>query len=177
MTDLLQSPFGLDGTLFGSSRSRSRPASTPTYIPAGTLFGDEFSPAVAQTRVDVGSFTAPWMQSFERDVNRLATLRRNWDTYGGAPLREKAVLKTLELLTGLGFEGPAPWLSPTPDGGLHLEWNQHGIEVSLDVDDSGSLEVVLERDGVLTEWTTTTWDRDDRRLADALAQIAGACSA
>lgn len=177
MTDLLQIPFGLDGTLFGSSRSRSRPASTPAYIPAGTLIGDELSPPIAQWRVDVGSFASPWMQSFERDVNRLATLRGNWDTYGGVPLQEKAVLNALKLLSSLGFDGPAPSLSPTPDGGLHLEWNHHGVEISLDIDDSGSLEVILERDGVLSEWTTTTSGRGDGRLVDALAQITGACRA
>lgn len=145
-------------------------------MPVGSLVGGELSLTSAKRHLDVGSFfSASWMRNFERDVNRLASLRTNWDSYSGAPLQEKAVLKALELLTALEFTGPAPWLSPTPDGGIHLEWNENDLELTLDIDSTGTIEVVADYDnGELQEWTANVWDRDDERIAVALARISDA---
>lgn len=68
----------------------------------------------------------------------LAILPANWDSYGGSPINPKAVEKAKTILLealAMGGEGiPLPFIAPSPDGGLELEWTtSSGKELMLEI--------------------------------------------
>ncbi len=165
--------FDLRSTLSGAGVYRSsltsvcRISSSDT-APLGSLTRDQMSDRPSW-HLEVGDGVAPWMKVFERDVNRIATYGSNWDSYGGEPLREKATLRAVELLTSLDFGGPAPWVSPSPDGYLHVEWQRGAYALELEVDDVGDVEVVVDDGVTVDEWRTSSLGDD--RLRSALQRI------
>lgn len=60
----------------------------------------------------------------------------NWDSYGGLPLSDRharIAWRFLELV--MGDELPLPDFVPLPDGGLQLEWDANGAQLSFTSED------------------------------------------
>ena len=170
MTQLdVRSPVDpLAGTL---SRGRVIPAtSTNTAAVTGiwaSLRSGEM-PREVEVEVELGT-GASWLQVMIGDINRIAQLPQNWDSYGGERLKEKAARCSIELLQRLEFGGPAPWVSPTPDGDVHLEWTRSGIGLELEISDTGDVNVLVDCDGSIREWTTGPFGDDE--LQSLLRQV------
>lgn len=74
-------------------------------------------------------------QAVER-IRKLAKLERGWDGYGGDPPTEEAIKTTATLLSDTSklTHGllKIPFIAPSPDGGLALEWElDSGAELML----------------------------------------------
>jgi hypothetical protein len=82
--------------------------------------------------------SAPMPPELSERLNRLATLPQNWDSYGAVPMHPKTMNRVrsvlLEILA-LGGEGlPLPFIAPSPDGGIELEWKTtSNKELMLDI--------------------------------------------
>lgn len=170
MTDLGALPVvdPLDGTLYCSQRHGRSIYWPPTQaFSAGTLTAAR---VVTPTEFILLDEAAPaWLQIMVDDINQAATLPRNWDSYGAERLQVKSAIRAIELLDRMGFGGPAPWVAPTKDGGLHMEWVRHDLGLELEVTQEGGVSVVLEQVGEITEWDTSEFG--DERLREALRLV------
>lgn len=167
MTDLGVRPpaDALKGTLYGAKH-----VGVPVTggIVQGTLTATHLCPQVEYTIIEPDG-APPWLQVMVADINRVAQLPPGWDSYGADQLQLKAAIHALELLERMDFGGPAPWVSPSKDGGLHLEWDRGGVGLELEVTDHGDVDVVFEVDGDISEWTTSSLG--DEQLRAVLSQI------
>ena len=75
--------------------------------------------------------------SLEQYLDRfseISSLPRNWDSYGAEPVNRRtlvyAVKVFLTLMEGRTIE---PFITPTPDGGISIEWSagQRGLDVEI----------------------------------------------
>ena len=156
---------GIVGTLHG----RWVRAVPPADLGRGTLTDDTPMPDVWELPID--GVIAPWLEVLINDINNLALLPEGWDSYGGAPLSQKAALHAVEFLERVDFVGPAPWISPTPDGMLHLEWTYPTLGLELEISDHGDVDVLLNAgDGDLEEWRSSSLGDDDR-LKELLSRL------
>lgn len=93
-------------------------------------------------------------------VKELLSLQKNWDSYGGEPVKQEAVEDTFNLLGNLGvFDGVVemPQMFATPNGNIQLEWVSIARDVEVQrigrnlwelyVDD---LEIAEEIEGVIS---------------------------
>lgn len=89
-------------------------------------------------------------------VDVLADLRKlgpNWNSYGALPPTERA-LKIAETMTT-----NAPWICPTNDGGVQIEWHCNGfdIEIRTQPDQASAPEIFVgEADRAPSTVSTTT---------------------
>jgi hypothetical protein len=105
------------------------------------------------------------------DLQRLAALRRGWDSYGAQPLRASTVARTVTHLHSilLREDIPAPTLVPTRSGGLQLEWHRRGIDIEIVVPPSGPIEMLFidPEEGVELEADSI----DEVRIVSALQRV------
>ena len=65
-------------------------------------------------------------------ISGLACLKPGWDSYGADPIAPESIAAALKLLNEAERRQlPSPWVCPTPDGGVQLEWwvGSRGFEV------------------------------------------------
>ena len=157
--------------MFGSSRSsrcfRREPVGDAS---TGWLTTEQMAPPAPETwELEVDSFAPPWLEVLVLEINRLSRLPVDWDSYGAARLERKAAEFAIMLLGHMRFGGPAPWVSPTSDGGLHLEWGHEGFGVEVEVSKDGDVEVLVDDHGTMTEWGSTVFG--DPELTAALERV------
>lgn len=72
-------------------------------------------------------------QEVREKIDHLKTLEKDWDSYGGDPI-------TLEALTNIEplVKLEPYFVSPTPDGGLGLEWQHPTWHLEVGVEPDGS---------------------------------------
>ena len=81
-------------------------------------------------------------------LRELLKLPNNWDSYG-APCISEVALKTAESLLrrafiSVGSELPVPFVSPTLDGGVGMEWKlESGKELLLEIEPDSSVSYLL----------------------------------
>ena len=81
-------------------------------------------------------------------LNTLAQLPQNWDSYGAPPISDSAIQEAKSVLlkacTPRGFELPLPFVSPTGEGGIGMEWKlESGKELLLEVSSNAEVSYLL----------------------------------
>lgn len=99
----------------------------------------------------------------------------DWNGHGAKPLQREAMALGVRVLGSLlhGTEHrPFPWIVPTFRGGLQFEWHQAGVDLDVDIDPNGSVEVVFTHHTDQKEWdgTLTERERDVHAVLDRLAR-------
>lgn len=87
------------------------------------------------------------------EMEKLLTLRRGWNSYDASPIMPSAVNSALGLLIRVGWKGPLPSVSPTPFGGVQLEWGTDDQAVELEFLPSGAVSILLDIDGQVHEYS------------------------
>lgn len=67
-------------------------------------------------------------------LKELLSLQKNWDSYGGDPVKSEAVEDTFNLLGNLGVfddESKMPQIFATPNGNIQLEWVSNAKDIEL----------------------------------------------
>src|SRR5581483_3960030 len=169
MTDLAMKPFDDRASIYGSTALMVDAGSAAVVSVSLT---EDFLRHPAQVwEIRLPRAAAPWLAVMVNEINGLAYLDHDWDSYGAQPLSEKAARFAVDLLENVRFGGPAPWVSPTNEGGLHLEWGSvAGIGLEVEVDADGGVGVLFDDNGEMLEWTTTVLG--DLQLAAVLRRIA-----
>lgn len=99
-------------------------------------------------------------------LRRLLHLQPNWNSYGARTVDPKAVIGAIELLTTAGWTGVLPAVSPLASGGVQLEWGDQHDGVELDVFPDGSVSILVDVGGSISERRVARID--DPALWDAL---------
>lgn len=146
-----------------------------TQTVAALTYPHDPSAAAETWWVEAPGGAPAWFQFLVSEINGLAELTRGWDSYNGEPLAPKAAIFALELLTTHDFSGPAPWVSPSPDGALHMEWRSGPRILQVEVNGDGDVDVAEIDDEVAEEWRTSC-AADDPRLLAALRELNGLLS-
>ena len=102
----------------------TRPANRPAKTP--------------RRKVDKPEKACAFPQELSDRLEHLAQLPQNWDSYGGLPISPKAVEQAKAILREVialgGKDFPLPFIGPSGDGTLVLEWKTPaGQELILDI--------------------------------------------
>jgi hypothetical protein len=88
-----------------------------------------------------------WHWRVINNIQRLAALAPNWDSYGAEPLRTSAARRCItSVLMSLPDDTPEPTVVPTREGGLQLEWRRSGVEFEIAVPPEGPITYLLVDD-------------------------------
>lgn len=116
------------------ARERLRPLTSVVRRSAAAVTSREiYSAAVANSRATAApSRPSSWVSTLQRRVDELSRLVRNWDSYGGAALDERALATMVQVLVQLdsSIQSP-PIVSMTGEGGLRCVW--HGFDSELEL--------------------------------------------
>ena len=85
----------------------------------------------------------PWFDEIFTRFRTLLELGENWNGYGEKAVHGNAVKRALNVLEAIGTEGPGPWVVPTFEGGLQLEWIGNKYEIEVDIPPEGSASVLI----------------------------------
>lgn len=72
-------------------------------------------------------------------LEQVSRLKPGWDSYGGDPPSEKAKAVARIML------GSPAWVTPCSDGGIQIEWHEHGWDVEIVIGPDGDLDGLAER--------------------------------
>ena len=73
----------------------------------------------------------------------LNLLKDNWDSYGGKPITELALVGADLLLKALsGIQAVEPFICPCSNGGLQLEWHRNGYDLEIEISPEGQVSEV-----------------------------------
>lgn len=90
----------------------------------------------------------PWDQlinSVADGLGRLQGLKPGWDGRRGKPITSAALRGMLDILGMLLVDGSEPpQISPLPSGGIHVGWLASGDEIEIEIDNTGSAQVLAE---------------------------------
>ena len=100
------------------------------------------------------------------EFSQLSALAAGWNSYGAAPVRPSAIEAAVRVLVYAGEDMPLPSISPTPHGGIQLEWGGDDDGVEIEFEPDGSISVLVDVNGELDEHRVT--GTVDPTLADAL---------
>jgi hypothetical protein len=87
---------------------------------------------------------------FGPTIERLVDIMRYPDTANEFACRKVTStvvrMATMHLCRSMGENSQAPRIVPRPDGGLILEWLEYWVDMVVEIDPSGSAQVVLNGD-------------------------------
>ncbi|MBI3817453.1 MAG: hypothetical protein HY286_02090 [Planctomycetes bacterium] len=108
----------------------------------------------ATIRITNEGMKPQWIQPVFAQVEKLAQLEANWDSYGALPLSEKAAMLAIRLLANvLSRDSIPPAVIPTNLGGLQLEWHRVGCDFEIKLSPDGKTGYFFEdsRNGIIKE--------------------------
>jgi len=154
-------------------------ADQPLY-PATTLDSAAYVVGFVAPRIEVTVHREPkWLGEYSDRLQELieaGAAAPDWNGHGARALRPEAIGLGVRILAALyrGAEGrPFPWIVPTFRGGLQYEWHEGGVDLEIDIDPNGSVEVVFVDRNERKEWDGTLTERewDVQSCLDKLARI------
>ena len=78
-----------------------------------------------------------WLVSVLRKLNEIAALPGNWDSYGAAPVDQRSLEHSLELILKIMEDNemlPPPRVSATVRGGVGFEWRSEGKDLEIELE-------------------------------------------
>lgn len=107
-------------------------------------------PAIVRSYTDISSSarlnlseTQEWVGQAARKLEVIGTLRYDWDSYGGSPLKPQARAFTFTVLRWLSREDlPTPEVGLASNGTVQLEWRVGGKELDVGIGEGDQIEFV-----------------------------------
>lgn len=86
-------------------------------------------------RIETRSNGIPeWLVGVIADLNSIARLPENWDSYGARRIPQRTLEHALQVIANLMDVGtPPPQVGATVAGGVEFEWNQHNGELEVQI--------------------------------------------
>jgi hypothetical protein len=74
-----------------------------------------------------------WLLKAKYDLNQLATLPENWDSYGSPSVRTEILNNAEHFLNNLDVEKiPPPFVAPVSGGGIQFEWSNQDRDLEVE---------------------------------------------
>lgn len=91
--------------------------------------------------------TQPWHSDFREKVSALSSLKAGWAGRGSVPV-EHHIFYAVENYLGIALAGTAnpvlPYLVPTADGGLQIEWHRDSLDLEVLFTSEGQIQALVE---------------------------------
>ncbi len=97
----------------------------------------------------------PWLVPVAENVQRLLWYEKDWDSHGARPLNQTVVQEAFSILSRIMTdEYPVPRLSPTPSGGIQMEWRIPKVLLQIEVESDGIISAYFSdtRPGATLDW-------------------------
>ncbi len=90
----------------------------------------------AVVRIETDLLTLPdWLVSLLRDLNSIAFLPPDWDSYGALPITQQILEHAFDVIVKLMDEDtPLPEVGATVRGGVEFEWHIDGKDLEVQVE-------------------------------------------
>lgn len=78
-----------------------------------------------------------WLISILRELNRIAVLPSNWDSYGAVPIGQRTLEHALDVIRKIMDEKrvlPTPQTGATASGGVGFEWHFGGKDLEIEIE-------------------------------------------
>jgi hypothetical protein len=136
-----------------------------------TTTGSKTPEATSEPLLTHSTSSKSWMRWALDQLDDIAKLGPNWDSYGGDPPSRRAIIIASTLLQTVHdlFGNIAPEqsqpqiIAPRADGGVQIEWSAQSVEIAVHVDPSGTLGYLYihQQDKVPTyeEEPNSSWDK------------------
>lgn len=100
----------------------------------------------------VGGKPPIWLAPVTSSIQRLLSLKPNWDSYGSLPVNPEAAVSALRFLGwATRWNTVPPHLIPTSSGDIQLEWHLNGFDLEIEVDAKGPKYVSFDEPRTRTE--------------------------
>ncbi len=113
---------------FGSA-TRSSVFSAPEEM---TTSGTSSAEAIART--------ADWAYEAHLTIKGFLALQEGWDSYGAPIISDRAIEAALLFVDKIA-DLPKPFVAPTSEGGVVVEWHRKSSDIALEFGAAGGLEV------------------------------------
>ena len=112
-----------------------------------------------------------WVLATVERLCDLLWLNANWDSYGASPVDRFTVELALDLLFAIMQKtSPLPSVVPTSCGGVQLEWHTGGIDLEIEIEPAGSIDVFFCDQQTNREWEGSLGS-DYSALTDAINSL------
>ncbi len=113
----------------------------------GETVGPETHAVIPKQTLTSGILPGGWIQEALDELDDIAKLGQDWDSYGADPPSLLAIVIASNLLlivdkefSRLAYEQSRPQLvAPCAYGGIQIEWGTRPVEIAVHVDPSGTL--------------------------------------
>lgn len=86
-----------------------------------------------------------WKVKVQAKLAELSRLQPGWDSYGAREPQVEYLNAAMTLLSEVMLEDtPVPWIVPTPDGRVQIEWHEQDIDLEIELVDSSSFSIGFE---------------------------------
>ena len=120
---------------------------TSPSLPAISTAAPEVHVTTQEPVSTPGTSHRSWMSWALEELDDIAALEPDWDSYGAEPIAPRAIALATDLLHlvderlgRVAFEQSRPQIvAPRPDGGVQIEWGTRPIQIAVHTDPSGNL--------------------------------------
>lgn len=118
---------------------------------------------------DVGE----WLAQAAQELNQVANLPVNWDSYGAKNVDQRTLEGATEVLLHLmERQSVLPQISASVDGGVEFEWHAPGIGLEIEVRGPSMVHAYFyDDDRPIDEWEDDVLWRDDVRLRACIGRV------
>lgn len=117
----------------------------------------------------IGDELPGWLTPVASDIERIARLPENWNSYRALRLEHESVLHGLQLLLSvMPDKAGAPSVHPTAHGGIQFEWNTPSMVIEVEVTSEGKAVALVENLSTGKEWEADV-TKDSGRLREAIS--------
>lgn len=158
-------------SVYANPNTRGTKQNTQSWSRTTTITGPKARVATSKPAPTRDALSKSWMQWASDQLDDIAKLGPDWDSYGGDPPSPLAIatasklLQTVHEIFGrLSHEQSQPQIvAPRADGGIQIEWGTRPVEIAVHADPSGTLGYLYidQQDGVRTyeEAPSAAWDK------------------
>jgi hypothetical protein len=92
----------------------------------------------------VRTFESPkWLREASDELNSLAQLESNWDSYGSKPPSSAAIVRARIIFSRLNISNhPKPHISAVSPGGVGIHWRIGSRDLEIEVEPDGQISVL-----------------------------------
>ena len=111
-----------------------------------------------------------WVRPTVEALNSKLQLLPNWDSHGALPIDEQRVDDAIKVLSGtMSGNSEVPWVVPTTDGGIQLEWHREGEDLEVEISGTRTASIYFHNANTGEEWEVPLF-QNIPRLRELLAQ-------
>jgi hypothetical protein len=148
-----------------------------------TTTGPETRVATPQPSLTSDTLPGGWMQRVLGQLDEIAKLGSDWDSYGANPPSPLAIALASNLLLivekefgRFAYERSWPQvIAPRADGGIQIEWGTRPVEIAVHADPSGSLGYLyVDRQGDIPKYqevSSASWGEVLRLIAKVVFTV------